>query len=145
MKYLKLTFLAGHKKVGTLMNYDPIPTTSKQAAMAMTLANAGKRKVMDAATDGTNATDSTDATDGTDATDATDSTDATEVTEVSDVTEDTIESPPSSKKLKIEEVADFDTKLTQGETSNVKDGHMLFLLREQQLAMERQRFLFKKQ
>ena len=115
------------------MNYDPIPTTSKQAAMAMTLANAGKTKVMDA-------------TDASDATDATDNMDATEVTEVSDVTEDRIESPPKSKKLKIEEVADAqDFGLTQGETSNVKDGHMLFLLREQQLAMERQRFLFKKQ
>ena len=106
------------------MNYDPIPTTSKQAAMAMTLANAGKSEVM-------------------------------EVAEVTEVTEATIETPSKSKKLKIDDelteehkVADeqdFNTKLTQGETSNVKDGNMLFLLREQQLAMERQRFFFKKQ
>ena len=113
--------------VGTLMNYDPIPTTSKQAAMAMTLANAGKSEVME----------------------------VSKVTEVTEVTEDTIETPSKAKKLKIDDEVteehkvadeqDFNAKLTQGETSNVKDGHMLFLLREQQLAMERQRFFFKKQ
>ena len=117
----KVDFLTGHKKVGTLMNYDPIPTTSKQAAMAMTVANAGKsskkRKI-----------------------------DQEVIEEDAPIEDAPIVEPPIVEppivEPPIEEIKsddEYEYELTQGKNSNVTDAHTLFFMREQQLAIERQR------
>ena len=137
------------------MNYDPRPTTSVQAAMAMTLANAGKsqdcrqsheKRPKTPPSLGLNELQKSPekpASPGLNDFEKTPERPSTPGENDCRQNKD----EPKGKKLKLvdEDEGPSPIALTQGINSNPADGHTLFFLREQQLAAERQRlFLSKK-
>ena len=129
------------------MNYDPIPTTSKQAAMAMTIANAGKPEVSRSKKRKIDQDEDPVVNDPTVPDDGETDEDfavGNSAIKNSAIEDDVIKDPtiPDDSENDDEDSAFC---LTQGKNSNITDQHALFFMREQELAIERQRlFLSKK-
>ena len=148
MKYfvffvLKEIFLIlGHRYEGTLQNYNPVPTIDKQAEMAMAIANAGQEP--DTEEKSGSVTQNSMHQNEEIQIDYDIDAGAGEELEKHENSEQaqSVRCMKNPKRIKLDD--QDDEQLTQGANSNVTDPYTLFMLREQQLAAQRQRLFASK-